>query len=106
MPKHTLEPGKHHVLVVDRDRKQVIDGIELPDNVKQQEMVFGYVIAVGPDCEDAKPQDTVCYGPYAGKNVVLDGVEFRIMLEDSIEAWVRVTPDSESPRVPIDELDV
>ena len=89
MPKTFLEPGTDHVLVVDKDRSQTIDGITLPDNVKQQEMVFGYVVAVGPDCKRAKDKDTICYGPYAGKNVVLEGCEFRIILEGQIEAWVR-----------------
>jgi len=97
MPKSVLEPASDHVLVVDKDRTQTIDGITLPDNVRQQEMVFGVVVSVGPECKYAKPEEIVCYGPYAGKNVALDGIEFRILKEGQIEAWVRAVPNPEPP---------
>lgn len=93
--KQVLEPAGDHIIVADRPRGTTIDGIELPDNVRQQEMVFGYVIFVGPEVKHTKPQDTVCYGPYAGKNVVLEGVEFRIMKEGQIEAYIRAKREPE-----------
>ena len=85
-----LQPAGDHVLVVDKERSVTIDGIDLPSNVKQQEMVFGFVVAVGPLAADrVTEKEIVCYGPYAGKNVSLDGVEFRLLREGQIEAWVR-----------------
>lgn len=91
MSKNYLEPAEDHLLVVDSPRDVTIDGIILPDNMKQQEMVFGTVVFVGPLALKTKPEDCVCYGPYAGKTVVLDGIEFRIIVEGQIEAYVRKT---------------
>ena len=85
-----LEPANDLVLVVDLPKGTTIDGIDLRENIKQQEMVFGTVVFVGPQVtEYTKPTDRVCYGPYAGKTVVLDGVEFRLLREGQIEAYVR-----------------
>lgn len=89
MSKSFLEPAGDHVLVIDNVRETTIDGITLPDNQKQQEMVFGLVVFVGPQVLVAKPEDRVCYGPYAGKGVVMEGVEFRILREGQIEAYIR-----------------
>ena len=95
MPKSVLEPAGDHVIVADQPRTVTIDGIELPDNVRQQDMVFGLVIFIGPEITRTKVQDTICYGPYAGKMVALDGVQFRIMREEQIEAYVRKEPTEE-----------
>lgn len=91
MAKTFLEPANDYLLVVDSIRETTIDGIAMPDNVRQQEMMFGTVVFVGPDAENTKPEDRVCYGPYAGKTVVLDGVEFRIIKEGQIELYLRKT---------------
>jgi len=82
-----IEPLIDFLLVVDKPRDTVIDGISLPDIIRQQEMCFGYVVAKGP-CASIQEETVVCYGPYAGKTVVLDGVEFRIIKEAQIEARV------------------
>ncbi len=89
MSKNYIEPATDQVLVVDSPRETTLDGIELPGNVRQQEMCFGTVVFVGPQAAATKPEDTVCYGPYAGKNVVIDGIEFRLLREGQIEAYVR-----------------
>lgn len=93
MAKTILEPANDYVLVADSPREITIDGISLPDNVKQQEMVFGTVIFVGPESKHTKPEDRICYGPYAGKSVVLDGLEFRLLREGQIEAYVRTVKE-------------
>ena len=90
MPKSFLEPANDHLLVVDSVRETTIDGITMPENQRQQEMVFGTVVFVGPKATETKQEDRVCYGPYAGKTVVLDGFEFRLLREGQIEAYVRV----------------
>ena len=88
--KTVLDPASDRILVIDNPRETTIDGITLPDNIKQQEMVYGTVIFVGPFAQETtKPKDIVCYGPYAGKPVVLDGVEFRLIREGHIESYVR-----------------
>ncbi len=90
MSKTYLEPSGDFVLLVDMPRTTTLDGITLPDNMRQQEMVFGTVIATGPLVTPyTQPEDRVCYGPFAGKNVAIDGVEFRLMKEGQIEGHLR-----------------
>ena len=85
-----LEPAGDHIIVIDLPHETVIDGIEMPDNVRQQEMVYGTVIFVGPLAQErTKPHDRLVYGPYAGKTIVLGGVQFRSIREGHIEAYVR-----------------
>ena len=89
MSKSYLEPATDHLLVVDSPHETTLDGITLPDNIRQQEMVFGTVVFVGPEAPQTKPEDLVCYGPYAGKNVVMNGTEFRLLRQGQIEAYIR-----------------
>ena len=84
-----LEPASDHLLVVDTPFETTLDGISLPDNVRQQEMIFGTVVFVGPDADFTKVEDQVCYGPYAGKTVVFHGTEFRLLREGQIEMYIR-----------------
>lgn len=85
-----IEPTFDHVVVIDTSHETTLGGISLPDNVKQQEMVSGLVVFVGPACTPlTKIQDVVLYGPYAGKFVAIDGQEFRILREGQIELYVR-----------------
>ena len=88
MAKSRLEPMTDRILVADIARTTTIDGIELPENVRQQEMCFGFVVAIGPDCLYTKIQDRICYGPYAGKNIAVDGVEFRLLREGQVEGKI------------------
>jgi co-chaperonin GroES (HSP10) len=91
MSKTYLEPAGDHLLVADSPRETTLDGITLPDNVRQQEMVFGTVVFVGPQAVATKPEDRICYGPYAGKTVAIDGMEFRLLREGQIEGYIRKT---------------
>lgn len=84
-----IVPANDRVLVADSPRTTTIDGIELPENVKQQEMVYGTVISVGPlMVQDTKPKDLVCYGPFAGKTIVIEGIELRLLREGQIEGYI------------------
>ena len=89
MSKTVLEPASDHVIVADMPRETQIDGISMPDNVRQQEMIFGVVVFVGPEAKNTKVEDQVCYGPYAGKGIVMDGLEFRLLRQGQIEAYLR-----------------
>ena len=89
MPNNYIDPATDHVIVAELTRSTVIDGIEMPDNEKQQEMVFGSVVFVGPDARRTQPADHVCYGPYAGKHIIIDGNQFRLLREGQIEAYIR-----------------
>ena len=90
MSKYYFEPATDHVLVVDTLADTVIDDISLPDNVRQQEMISGLVVFVGPEVsQHTKPEDIVRYGPFAGKHVVMDGTEYRLLREGQIELYIR-----------------
>lgn len=89
MSKTFIEPASDHVLIVDLPRETVIDDISLPDNVRQQEMVFGTVMFVGPLATETHPEEVICYGPYAGKTIVFEGLEFRLMRQGQIEGYIR-----------------
>jgi len=85
MANTRLEPMGDYLLVADVHQENTLGEISLPDNQRQQEMCFGFVVAVGPNCVILKPEDQVCYGPYAGKNIILAGTEFRLVREGQIE---------------------
>lgn len=92
MSNHYLEPATDYVLVVDTPGDIIVDGISLPDNVRQQEMISGLVVSVGPLVSKwTKLEAVVKYGPYAGKHVVFNGQEFRLLREGQIELYVRKT---------------
>ena len=55
MSKSYLEPAEDHLLVADNPRETTLDGITMPDNMRQQEMVFGIVVFAGPLALKAKP---------------------------------------------------
>ena len=84
-----IEPATDHVIVAELPREATIDGIEMPENEKQQEMMFGSVIYVGPDAHRTAVGDRICYGPYAGKHVIISGAQFRLMREGQIELYLR-----------------
>ena len=87
---YVIEPAGDYVIVADQPRDTSIDGISMPDNIRQLEMLFGVVVFTGPKVLDSrtKPEQRVCYGPYAGKNVVMEGIEFRIIREGQIEGYI------------------
>jgi co-chaperonin GroES (HSP10) len=89
MSKSYIDPATDHVIVTEALQETVLDGITLPDNAKQQEMIYGLVVFVGPDTTHTNPQDTVLYGPYAGKHIIVDGMQFRLLREGQIEAYLR-----------------
>jgi co-chaperonin GroES (HSP10) len=90
MAKTFIEPAGDHVLVIDQIAGVAIGGIELPDNVREKDMVYGAVIAVGPLAKElTKAKDIIAYGPYAGKPAVLNGVQYRLMRNGVIEAYIR-----------------
>jgi co-chaperonin GroES (HSP10) len=89
MPKNYIEPATDHVIVAESLQETVIDGITVPDNARQKEMLTGTAIFVGPDAHRTAAHDIVLYGPYAGKNIYIDGMEFRLLREGMIEAYIR-----------------
>jgi co-chaperonin GroES (HSP10) len=92
MSKTFIEPATDHVIIAEMPDETIIDGITLPDNVKQQEMNPGLVVFVGPQVSEyTKPEDIVLFGPYAGKHIIVNGQQFRLLKEGQIEAYLRKT---------------
>ena len=89
MPNHYLEPANDHVLVVDMPQETTLDGIDLPPNERQKDMLLGTVIYSGPLATETKPEDRIYYGPYAGKIIIFEGIAFRILRQGQIELYVR-----------------
>jgi co-chaperonin GroES (HSP10) len=90
MSKVYLQPAGDYILVVDMPEATTIDGIEMPDDMKQKEMTVGTVIYTGPlVSEYTNSADRVVYGPYAGKTVIIQGVQFRLLKEGQIEGYIR-----------------
>lgn len=85
-----LQPAGDMVLVQDLAQGSKIADIELPDNQRQPDMIFGVVLAIGKKVsEETVPGDSICYGPYAGKLVIIGGVESRLLREGQIEGYLR-----------------
>lgn len=93
-----IEPAGDFVLVVDHSDATSLDGIPMPENVRQKEMMFGSIVAVGPKVEDARavPHAVIAYGPYAGMTLALDGTELRELREGQIAAYI--VDDNEQSR--------
>lgn len=89
MSKTYFDPATDHVLIVELTGDVIIDGITLPDNEKQQEMHYGSVVFAGPDAHRTNPADHVAFGPYAGKHIIVDGMQFRLLREGQIEGYLR-----------------
>jgi chaperonin GroES len=91
----TLKPLDDRVVVEPTDAEEkTAGGILLPDTAKQKPQQ-GKVIAVGPGkltddgkrtAVGVKAGDTVLYGKYAGSDVEVNGVEFKILRESDILA--------------------
>jgi co-chaperonin GroES (HSP10) len=96
-----LFPTGDHVLVLDSTESTVLDGIQLPENQRQKDMVFGTVVGRGKKVEDPAIQEraTVCYGPYAGIFVIVEGVQFRLMHEGQVMGYIEEANESESENV-------
>jgi co-chaperonin GroES (HSP10) len=87
-----LDPATDHVIVAELPTETMIDGITLPDNVRQQDMISGVVVFVGPQVSAyTKIEDCVLFGPYAGKPIVVGGQQFRLLREGQIELYLRKT---------------
>ena len=98
MDRTVIEPAGSHVIIADQVQGTQIHGIDLPDNVRNQDMLFGLVVFKGPKCSDCTHvQDLVCFGPYAGKLIAIEGIEFRILEEEQIEAYLRRVHEDQGP---------
>jgi co-chaperonin GroES (HSP10) len=62
------------------EQERVIDGVELP-NIVKEDMKVGKVVSVGPKVEQFKVGDIIMFGPHAGIPISLHGEPFLAMKE-------------------------
>lgn len=70
-------PCGDRVLVSVREQERLIEGVLMPDAAKE-DMQAGVIVSVGSSQEFAEG-DLVLFGPWAGKNIQLEGIPFRVM---------------------------
>ena len=98
LPKELPTPTGYHILVVIPEvEKRTASGVLLPDETKDQQQhasICAYVAKVGPDAymdTDKFPTgawcregDYVLIKSYDGNRLEVDGVEFRILNDDTV----------------------
>lgn len=100
VPSNLPKPQGYRILVAVPDvAEKTKGGILLPDELKALEKtasIFGFVVAMGPDCYKDKEKfpsgpwcqkgDFVLFRSYSGTRFKIEGQEFRIINDDTVEA--------------------
>ena len=89
--KLKIIPRRKQVLVKPDDEagRLTETGLYKPDTVEQERKAVGTVIAVSPEVKDIKKGDNVVYGVYAGDPIILDGVDYKFVDEESILGFLK-----------------
>lgn len=83
-----FKPCDGRVLISIIDQEHILEGVLLPDSSKEDAQI-GKVIAVGDgQSQEFSEGDLVLFGPWAGKNIQLEGIPFRVMREGEIDGRV------------------
>ena len=95
MPEHkvNLRPLGDRVVVEPlSDEEKTKSGIILPDTVDKEKKAEGRVIAIGGGEKitklNLKVGDKVIFGKYAGEEVKIDKVEYKILTDEDVLAVV------------------
>lgn len=93
-----LKPLGDRVVVKPLTQEEVTkSGILLPDTVEKEKKEEGEVVAVGPgrindqgqrNAPEVKVGDRVLFGKYAGEDVEVDGIEYKVLKEEDVLAVV------------------
>jgi chaperonin GroES len=86
-----IKPLGDRILVKPLEQEETTkSGIVLPDTIEKERKAQGEVIAVGEGEKiqklNLKPGDKVLYGKYAGDEVEVDKVEYKILKDDEVLA--------------------
>lgn len=96
------EPAGWKILIAVPNLKEKTDGgVFLPDHLKDREgvaSILGFVLKLGPDCYKdenkfptgpwCKEGDFVIFRSYSGTRFKVDGKEFRLINDDTVEAVI------------------
>jgi co-chaperonin GroES (HSP10) len=80
-------PASDRYLVAVIDQEHMLEGVLLPDSAKK-DMLAGKILAAGPQTVEYTKADFVLFGPWAGKEIQLEGVPFRLLREEEIDGKV------------------
>jgi len=84
MTKKKITPIRD-VLVVKLDPKEEVTQGDLVVATKAEaKKTKGVIVAAGPKVTEVKVNDHVLFGEYAGTELTMDGVEYRVMREEEI----------------------
>lgn len=93
-----LKPLGDRVVVKPLTQEEVTkSGILLPDTVEKEKKEEGEVVAVGPgrvndqgrrNQPEVNVGDRVLFGKYAGEDVEVDGIEYKVLKEEDVLAVV------------------
>ena len=78
--------GDRVVIRVEDPASMTKNGIIIPDSAKESQPAAGYITEVGPLVPegDLKVGDLVLFSKYAGDDVEINGLPFKIMHEESV----------------------
>jgi len=94
------EPSGYKVLIAALKANEKQGSVYIPDEVRHREdgaSIIGYVLKIGPDAYTGdkfpsgpycKPGDFVLYRSYSGTKFEVDGMEFRMINDDTVEGVV------------------
>lgn len=64
-------------------------GIIIPDKAQEKVGMDGICVAVADDCEFVQEGDHVLHSKYDGVEIAIDGVKYRVMLEEDLLGVIR-----------------
>ena len=96
------EPTGYHLLIALPEVKRQTEGkVHLPDELVAREgtaSIIGFVLKMGPDCYEDKDKfpngpwckegDFIMFQSYSGTRFKVDGQEFRLLNDDSVQAVI------------------
>lgn len=88
--KISIKPRTKQILVKPdgEDSRESEYGIITPPRVEQEQKAIGTVLAVGPDVKDIKKGDRVIFGVYAGDSIKMDGVDYKLLHDEDVLAFL------------------
>lgn len=82
--KFIPQGDRYLVSVIDQER--MLEGVLLPDSAKE-DIQIAIVVSVGNGMKFTIG-DRVMVGPWAGKNISIEGVPFRVVREEEIDGKI------------------
>lgn len=63
------------------------NGLITPSNVEQKKKSVGTALAIGEGIKDIKKGDRVIYGEFAGENIQIENMDYKLLHDDDIIAF-------------------